>query len=348
MPSPEYRSLLPRLDGKRVVVLGDLVADEYILGNANRISREAPVLILNWQDRYVSLGGATNTAHNIRILGGEVQLLGVVGSDSLGTELRSALLQAGIGQEHVLVDPSRPTTVKTRVLAGGEQAVKQQLVRIDKLSREPLSQELEDQILAKLTLLLPKADGLLISDYGLGVVTERIKRGAIALAHKYQIPVTVDSRYNILSYTGASVVTPNLEEVSGALGMDLDTQEEIVRAARHMLTKLGSEAVIITRGEDGMTLLLADGHCWHLPALNPTQVYDVTGAGDTVIGTLTLCLAAGASYIEAAALANLAAGLVVRKLGTATVSPQELAAALPELPKPIPSLKQEQLKTASN
>jgi rfaE bifunctional protein kinase chain/domain len=330
MLNQEYRSLLSSLSGRRVVVLGDLIADEYIFGNAERISREAPVLILKWQDRYVALGGATNTAHNICALGGHVELLGILGSDPLGRELRRTLQLAGIGQEHILIDPTRPTTAKTRILAGGEQAVKQQLVRIDKLSQAPLSQTLEKAILEKLTLLLPKADGLLISDYGLGVVTERIKKVAIALANRHQLPVSVDSRYKILSYRGASIVTPNLEEAGEALGMDLTTSGDIVIAAKKILTTLGSQAVLITRGEDGMTLLLADGSTCHLPALNPTKVYDVTGAGDTVIGTLTLCLAAGASYFQGAVLANIAAGLVVRKLGTATITAKELEEALTE------------------
>ena len=337
-----YLSLLRRLGDKRVVVLGDLVADEYVLGHANRISREAPVLILGWQDRYVALGGATNTAHNICALGGKVQVVGVVGADPLGEELRSSLLEAGIGQEHVLVDPSRPTTAKTRILAGGDQAVKQQLVRIDKLSRQSLSRELEWQILEKLTLLLPNADALLISDYGLGVVTEGIREGAMALAHKHQLPVAVDSRYNILSYRGASVVTPNLEEVAGALGREPKTEEELICAGGELLAALACQAVIITRGEDGMTLILEDGRSWHLPAQKPTQVYDVTGAGDTVIGVLALSLAAGSSFLEGAVLANMAAGLVVRKLGTATITPSELEEALLE------QVPQEELKFASN
>ena len=179
--------------------------------------------------------------------------------------------------------------------------------------------------------LLPEADALLISDYNLGVMTDQVKRQALALARQYQLPVAVDSRHQILTYKGASIVTPNLEEARGALGRDLTGDDEIVEAAGQLLSKLNCEAVIITRGEDGMTLKLADGQSWHLPALNPTQVFDVTGAGDTVIGTLTLALAAGASYFEAAVLANLAAGLVVRKLGTATVSSEELEAALAEL-----------------
>ena len=209
--------------------------------------------------------------------------------------------------------------------------MKQQVVRIDKFASQALSSDLEKQILANLTLLLPRADALLISDYGLGVMTGKIKSSALALAHKYRLPAAVDSREEILSYQGASVVTPNLEEAGGALGLELNSQEEITEACLSIQRKLGSEAVIITRGEDGMTLMLADGRHWHLPALNPTKVYDVTGAGDTVIGVLALSLAAGASYLEAAVLANLAAGLVVRKLGTATVTVQELAAALSEL-----------------
>ena len=162
-------------------------------------------------------------------------------------------------------------------------------------------------------------------------MTDQVNRQALALARQYQLPVAVDSRHQILTYKGASIVTPNLEEARGALGRDLTGDDEIVEAAGQLLSKLNCEAVIITRGEDGMTLKLADGQSWHLPALNPTQVFDVTGAGDTVIGTLTLALAAGASYFEAAVLANLAAGLVVRKLGTATVSSEELEAALAEL-----------------
>ena len=164
----------------------------------------------------------------------------------------------------------------------------------------------------------------------------------MALAHKHQLPVAVDSRYNVLSYRGASVVTPNLEEVAGALGREPKTEEELICAGGELLAALACQAVIITRGEDGMTLILEDGRSWHLPAQKPTQVYDVTGAGDTVIGVLALSLAAGSSFLEGAVLANMAAGLVVRKLGTATITPSELEEALLE------QVPQEELKFASN
>jgi D-glycero-beta-D-manno-heptose-7-phosphate kinase len=322
-------ALLARFRGRRVLVLADLVADEFLTGRVQRVSREAPVLILEYDGTDVRLGGGANAAHNIRTLGGRPLPLGVLGRDDHGRRLRALLREAGIPASRVLTDPAYVTPVKTRILGGGTHSTKQQMVRIDKTTRLPEKSAARRRVLAVLRGLRERVDAVLVSDYGFGLVGPELVQAAVALARRRQVPVTVDSRYALLGFRGMTAVTPNEPEVEAALGITIGNDRGKLEAAgRTLLRRLGTAAVLITRGSDGMALFEPGRRALHVPIYGSDQVADVTGAGDTVIATFTLALAAGATPAEASFLANYAGGIVVMKRGTATVSPAELAAAV--------------------
>lgn len=316
------------LGGRRVLVVGDVLADEYIIGRPERISREAPVLILEQERRFIVPGGAGNTAHAIRALGGDVTLLGVIGDDAVGRDLSAALAECNIDAGGMFVNGQRPTGVKTRVMAGDRQALRQQVVRIDRTSKEPVSNATADRLLARLQAALNWADVVVISDYGSGTVTDRVMRQTIAECRERDVPVIADTRYNLLALQGVTVLTPSQPELEAALGYPLSDDDALHQAGVELLHKLGSRALLLTRGALGMCLFEADGTITAIPATNPTEVFDVTGAGDTVTGTLAMAVAAGGTWLPSAVLSNIAAGIVVRKMGTRTVSPGELDAAV--------------------
>ncbi len=323
-------SVVSSFSEREILIVGDIIADEYIYGQVSRISREAPVLILEYQNRSIVPGGASNTANNIRSLGAKAHLVGVVGRDIEGRMLRDSLKAKGIGTDGILSDHARPTTLKTRILAGGQQTVKQQVVRIDRVTSYPIDVITEEKILKTLSEKIPSVDGVIISDYGLGLLTDRIIDTAISLSRKYGKPVSADSRYNILRYTGVTVVTPNQSEAEEALGKKITNEAGLNEAGLLLIDSLKCDAVCLTRGAEGMSIFERSREITHIPATNPTDVFDVTGAGDTVISALTLALASGASVVDSALISNLAAGLVVRKMGTATVTGGELVAAMRE------------------
>jgi rfaE bifunctional protein kinase chain/domain len=319
-----------RFEGRRLLVLADLVADEFIYGRVERVSREAPVLILQYDGTDVRLGGGANAVHNIRTLGGRPLPLGVVGRDAHGRQLRRLLRDRGIASGGVLEDPAYVTPVKTRILGGGVHSTKQQVVRIDKATRLAPASPVHARLLRALRAA-GRVDGVLVSDYGFGLVTPELVRAAIAFARRRRIPVTVDSRYRLLSFRGMTAVTPNEPEVEAALDVSIGHDRRRLEAAgRTLLRRLGAEAVLVTRGSDGMALFELGRPPLHIPIHGTDEVADVTGAGDTVIATFTLALAAGATPAEAARLANCAGGIVVMKHATATVSADELRAAVRE------------------
>ena len=315
--------------GRRILVIADLVADEFINGRVERVSREAPVLILAYDGTDLRLGGGANAAHNIRTLGGRPLPLGVVGRDEHGRKLRALLRASGIATTHVSPVPAYQTPVKTRILGGGSHQAKQQVVRIDKTACLEPSHPAHRALRRRLMATRGRVDGVLVSDYGFGLVTPELVRVAVAFARRRGIPVTVDSRHRLLAFRGMTAVTPNEPEVEAALGVAIGNDRRRVEAAgRTLLRRLGVKAVLITRGSDGMALFEPERPPLHIPIHGSDQVADVTGAGDTVIATFTLALAAGASPAEAARLANYAGGIVVMKQGTASVSAAELAAAV--------------------
>ncbi|MBI4498925.1 MAG: bifunctional hydroxymethylpyrimidine kinase/phosphomethylpyrimidine kinase [Chloroflexi bacterium] len=327
--APEERERLvgwlPHLAGRRVLVVGDLCLDEYIVGRAQRLSREAPVPVLEYQRRFLVPGAAANPALNIRALGGVAAVAGVVGQDEEGRSLADLLGGWDIDGTGLVVDSSRSTTVKTRILAEVSLRFPQQVARVDRQERRPLDRGVQRQVLARLEALAPGADAVLISDYKSGVVDRGLVQAICHLAQERGMLVTVDSQGDLDKFRGATVIKCNQEEAAAFLRRALQRDDDFARAARLLQRRLGAQAVIITRGSSGMSVASNEETCAHLPAVNRSEVYDVTGAGDTVIATLTLALAAGVPLVDAAHLANYAAGIVVRRLGNATTSPQELA-----------------------
>lgn len=320
--------LVARLGRGRVAVAGDLVSDEFIYGQIERVSREAPVLILGYDSTEVIPGGAGNAAANVASLGGRVEVVGVVGRDAAGSDLLDVLRQRA-GVDGVLRAAGYVTPVKTRILAGGVHSAKQQVVRID---RKPgaISPAIARRVERTLADVLRRVDVLVISDYGSGLLTPDLWRRAMAAAGRRRPPrVLVDSRYDLGRFTGITACTPNESEVEALLGIRINDDRAVLeQAGRALLARLSAEAVLITRGSRGMALFQPGVATVHLPIVGSDQVTDVTGAGDTVIATFALALSVGASFLEAAHLANYAGGIVVMKRGTATVSLAELRAAL--------------------
>lgn len=316
--------------GRRVAVLGDLIADEFVYGRVARVSREAPVLILEYDSTEIRPGGAGNAAANVAALGGEADLVAIVGRDDAGRRVQRAF-PARCGRSGLVRPAGYRTPVKTRILAGGIHSAKQQVVRIDRRTDEPVLEAWRAAWLRMATRRIREADAVLVSDYGSGLVTPAL---VSALARQLrtsrrQVPVLVDSRYDLLRFRGLTACTPNESEVEQALGMRIgDQPRALERAGRALLRRTRMEAVLITRGSRGMALFETDAPTRHIPIYGTDEIADVTGAGDTVMATLTLALAAGATMAEAARLANYAGGLVVMKRGTATVSAAELRRAI--------------------
>jgi rfaE bifunctional protein kinase chain/domain len=325
-----------QLQQGRVLVVGDLVIDEMIYGASHRLSREAPVMILRHQRDEIILGAAGNAAHNVaRLDARRAAVVGVAGKDYYCSLLLDALQRDGIDACGLIQDPNRPTSTKTRISGVANHSVTQQVVRIDRESNEPLSAEIENQVLETLSRLAPEFDAMLLSDYALGVFTPAIIGHCRALCQKHSLLMAVDSQQDLRLFQGATILTPNQPEAEKQLGYALDTPEAVHRGGVELLRQTNGKSVLITRGEFGMSLFEAqDGALprqTDIPVFNHSSVFDVTGAGDTVVATLTLALAAGASAVEAAMLGNLAASIVVRRFGAATTTPTELQIALDDL-----------------
>ncbi|HEY6549544.1 MAG TPA: D-glycero-beta-D-manno-heptose-7-phosphate kinase [Vicinamibacteria bacterium] len=314
--------LLRRMRGGRVLVLGDLMLDEFIWGKVGRVSPEAPVPVVEVTGQSFHLGGAGNVAANLRSLGGEAVLVGVVGKDAAGERVTNALLQSGVTPALAVSNGARPTTVKTRIVAHH-----QQIVRADREVVDDLSGALEDALLLELREHLPACRAVLVSDYQKGVVTPRVMKEVRARARRLGIPVLVDPKVrHFPRYKGATLVTPNQLEAEQVSGVQIRGEADLRRAGERLLKLTGGPAALITRGELGMSLFEAGRRPVHIPTA-AREVFDVTGAGDTVIATLALALCAGARLRDAAALANHAAGVVVGKVGTATAAPGEVLAS---------------------
>lgn len=316
--------LVDKFAGKNILVIGDMIADIYIDGKISRISREAPVLVLEEQDEKVIAGGAANVVNNIATLGGTAMAVGIVGLDMAAKGLRSALTKNGAVTNGLFTDEKRPTISKTRIIAGGRATVSQQIVRLDKEWHKTIAKASEDEIIKYLSKELPKADGIVISDYGSGTVTDTLRNKLIAYASENNIPSMVDSRYNVLDFKNIGYVKQNDSELATAVGRVLKTDEELYAAGRELLNRLNAAGVLVTRGEKGMVLFEKNGAIHDIPVTDKSEVFDVSGAGDTCVATVILALAAGGSPEKAAKISNFASGIAVRKLGTATVSSAEL------------------------
>ena len=307
---------------RRVLVLGDVMLDEFVWGRVSRISPEAPVPVVQVTGQSFHLGGAGNVAASVRSLGGEAVLAGAVGEDAAGERVRESLAAADVLSCLVALGEERPTTVKTRIVAHG-----QQVVRADREDAADVPARAQAALLESVRRELPSCGALVISDYQKGVVTASLLRRVLPLAKRHGVPVLVDPKVrHFRLYRGATVVTPNQLEAEQATGLRLRTPAEVVAAGRRILSLLGCRAVLVTRGEHGMSLCERGRPPLHVPTA-AREVFDVTGAGDSVIATMALALAAGATLPEAAVLANCAAGVVVGKVGTAQASPAEVLAA---------------------
>ncbi|HTI34276.1 MAG TPA: PfkB family carbohydrate kinase [Miltoncostaea sp.] len=325
------RDVVQAFDRRTVLVVGDLLVDEYLFGKPGRISREAPVLILRFTEREVTLGGAANAAHNVHALGARVVPVGVTGRDAAGDELAGLFEAAGIPTDGIVVESGRRTPVKTRIMAGGYQATRQQIVRLDREPTGELAPETEEALVARVAGLAAGADAIVVSDYGYGSVTPRVFERLHAVARRADLPLTVDSRYDLPRFVGVTAATPNETELEQLTALPVEDEPSLEKAGRQLLDRLAARMLLVTRGSHGMVLLERDGPSTFIPIHGTDEIADVTGAGDTVISTFTTALACGASPVHAATLANIAGGLVVMKRGTSTVGAAELREALDTL-----------------
>jgi len=322
-------AIIDRFAQIKVAVWGDLILDEYIYGTTRRISREAPVLILIHKAKEFSLGGGGNALINLCALGAQPFPVGVVGQDEAGKRILRILKQKKISTDFLIKDKTYRTPIKTRILAGEHSTRKQQILRIDQEAKVPECKELKQKLGSTLGRAAGQTAALLISDYNYFTVREDVLKKILPKFKRAKKPVTLDSRFRLLNFKGVTILTPNEPEVEHALQAELDDDQTIVnKAGRQLLGRAEAEAVLITRGAKGMVLFEKGKPAFSIPIYGSSDIVDVTGAGDTVISVLTLALACGASFKEAAVLANFAGGIVVMKKGTATVSPQELKEAI--------------------
>lgn len=319
LPRDRLVSLLDNMKARRIVVVGDAMLDIYLTGDAERISPEAPVPVVTVQSRRYALGGAANVAANVAATGADCRLVAVVGDDTRGTAVRTELVQHGLADAHLVVAPHRPTTSKTRVVARG-----QQVVRIDEEVEEPILQRTADLLMDQMAAAMADADALLLEDYNKGTLTPEVIECGMQLARKRGVPVVVDPKFrNFFAYKGATVFKPNRRELEQALGAAVDLDHPA--ALPESLERLTVDNLLLTLGAEGMVLVTKDKEITKIPTM-AREVYDVSGAGDTVTAWVGSALATGASVREAAQVANYAAGIEVAKAGVATVSPHEVLA----------------------
>ncbi len=323
--SQKILGIISAFSGRKIIVWGDIILDEYIYGTTRRVSREAPVLVLSYKDKEYALGGAGNALFNLRSLGAKPIPVGVIGRDSEGDRVIQILKANNISTKYLIQINNFQTPIKSRILAGEETARKQQILRIDHEGKVPKDNSIHERLLKSLIKLRNDAQALLISDYNYFVVKEDIYKKILPGFRKLKIPITLDSRFRILNFKGVTVSTPNESEVEEALKIEFNSDEEMIKkSGRHLLNLTEAEATLITRGSKGMVLFERKKTPWAIPIQGTTDIVDVTGAGDTVISVFTLALACGSSHRDAATLANHAGGMVVMKKGTAVITIEEL------------------------
>ena len=321
---------LKKFNKINILIIGDMVADVYLKGNISRVSREAPVLVLEHAGEKVVPGGAANVVHNVATLGGQAFAVGLIGNDKAGTGLRDILNDKNVETTGLIVEENRPTITKTRIIAGGSATVSQQIVRIDQEMKSPILSQTEESFINILKQVIDKIDAVVLSDYGSGMLSDKIRSFIIESCQEKNIKTIVDSRYDILKFEGVSFVKQNEAEAAKAVGFELTSEDAVVTAGKILLEKLQAEGIIISRGEQGMSLIQDNGEIHHIPVVDKSEVFDVSGAGDTAVAAFILAIASGAKPVEATKIANFAAGIAVRKLGTATVSYEELKEVLGE------------------
>lgn len=310
--------ILAAMSKVKIAVVGDLMLDRYMWGEAHRISPEAPVPIIALEGESSNLGGAANVAANVGSLGGDVLLFGVVGDDPIGIRLRELVIQSGFNDDGIITDPSRPTSAKTRLIAHS-----QHIVRIDRESTDNINIELEQQLLDRFHAVVNNIDAVILQDYNKGLLTPTVIQGIIADCRRVGVPVGVDPKWtNFWEYKGVTVFKPNVGELEAAAGHSISNEEELMRAGRSVIKRLEAEHLLVTRGKEGMALF-SDGEMELIPT-QAHRVHDVSGAGDTVIATVMTALAGGADIYEAALLGNYAASVVIAEVGAVPVDPDKL------------------------
>jgi rfaE bifunctional protein kinase chain/domain len=319
-----FAEIVSRFSQKRLVVVGDTIADKFVYGEISRVSREAPVFILRHEHTETTPGGAANCAANLAALGAKVALVSVIGDDEPGRLLLGKLETAGIDCHGVIVSVERTTTTKMRVLAGQVHSTRQQVIRIDYDSEPAIAADDREQLGQQLRGEIAKADAVIISDYNYGVVDVAVAKATREAAERRDIPVFIDSRFRLSEFPGFTSATPNEDELARLSGKALRNDLELEAEGAKLREQLGYRSLLVTRGSRGMVLFEADVEPLHIEAVGSRQPVDVTGAGDTVIATYALAIASGASFSDAVRLANFAGGIVVMKRGTATVSAKEL------------------------
>lgn len=323
--------LIQKLGEAKILVVGDLALDEMVYGDTERISREAPVLILQHTYTKFILGGASNAAHNVSAInGGKVSVVGVVGDDYQAQDLKNAFVEAGINCESLITDNERKTITKTRISGSCSHSITQQIVRIDRQTNAPISKVTEEKIIDKVVKLIPDYDAVILSDYHIGTLSDNIIKAVIDTAKKYSKKVIVDAQKDLNRYKGVYSMTPNLPDTQKHVGYYLRNKEDFVKAGAKLIEDTGAENVLITCGSEGMVVVEKDGSYTHIPVFNKSKVFDVTGAGDTVTATFTLALAVGANPVYAAIIGNIAAGIVIKQFGCATTSIEEILSAMPK------------------
>ena len=324
------KNIINKMQDVKILVIGDLALDEMVYGDTERISREAPVLILQHSYTKHILGGASNAAHNAsKINNGKVSVIGIVGNDYQSKDLRNAFDIANINHDSIIVDETRKTITKTRISGSCSHSITQQIVRIDRQTNEPISERTENLLIKSIEKNIPDCDVVILSDYHIGTLSDNVINSTIKIANKYNKKVIVDAQKNLSKYKGVFSMTPNLPDTQKHVGFYINTKDDFIKAGNILIEETNADNILITCGSEGMVIIEKNNKYIHVPVFNKSKVFDVTGAGDTVTAIYSLALAGGAEPIYAAVIGNIAAGIVIKQFGCATTSIQEILEAVP-------------------
>ena len=327
----KLRNYVKNLKSAKILVVGDLALDEMVYGDTERISREAPVLILQHTYTKYILGGASNSAHNVSTVNGaNVGVVGVVGDDYQAQDLRKAFADAGIDCSSLVIDKNRKTITKTRISGSCSQSVTQQIVRIDRQTNTPISDETADKLINEVNKRITDYDAVILSDYHIGTLSQKVIDNVVKIAGRNNKIVVVDAQKNLNCYKGVFSLTPNLPDTQKHVGFYLKNREDFIKAGGQIIKETNANNILITCGSDGMVVVEENGEYAHIPVFNKSKVFDVTGAGDTVTALYTLALASGAEPVYAATIGNIAASIVIKQFGCATTTIEEILASVPD------------------
>lgn len=326
----KLKRYIKKLNQAKILVIGDLALDEMVYGDTERISREAPVLILQHTHTKHILGGASNAAHNVsKINNGKVGVIGIIGDDYQADDLKKAFEEANVDCSGLVVDKNRKTITKTRISGSCSHSITQQIVRIDRQTNAPISKETEDKLIEQIIKKIPEYDAIILSDYHIGTITDKIIEITVSTAKKYSKKVIVDAQKDLHRYQNVFSMTPNLPDTQKHVGFYLNNKEDFLLAGNKILDQTNANNILITCGSEGMVVVEKGNKYTHIPVFNKSKVFDVTGAGDTVTATYSLALTIGAEPVYAAVIGNIAAGIVIKQFGCATTNISEILNATP-------------------